>query len=80
MDYIRQTYGIPIFRGMRVRFHFLVSAHVPGATSQTGSIKSADQYLYVLLDGEKKPRRFHPTWLITYYNPDGTELTSYGDD
>ena len=71
--YVRRAYGVPARTGGRVHVHLLMP------TSQTGTIKSADHYLYVLMDGEKEPRRFHPTHCLDYLNPDGTVAASYGD-
>lgn len=77
--YIRQYYGVPAEVGMRVKFHFLINPF-GNPTSQTGVIKGADHHLFVLLDGEKKPRRFHPTWLISYLDEHGNTIKEYGDD
>jgi len=77
--YIRETYGIPIFIGQRVKFHFHVPSHILGATSQGGWITGASNHIHVILDGEHHARAFHPAWLVTYYNPDGTEMVSFGD-
>lgn len=73
-DYIRKTYGAPAAVGGRVRIGLLMPV------SQTGTIKSADHYLYVLMDGEKDTRRFHPTHCIDYLNHDGSVAASYGDE
>lgn len=76
-EYIRNTYGVPAFVGGRVITHV---HQIPRNTTFTGTIKGADHYLYVLLDGEKKPRRYHPTHCIDYLNPDGSVAASYGDE
>lgn len=71
--YVRKIYGVPAYVGGRVRIGTLMPV------SQTGTIKAADSYLYVLMDGEKDVRRFHPTSCIDYLNEDGTVAAHYGD-
>jgi hypothetical protein len=56
MDYIRAAYGVPAKRGGRIQYR-----------GQLGTITGADGgYLRIRLDGEKRSKRFHPTWLIEY--------------
>ena len=79
-EYVRSTYGVPARVGGRVKIGFVIGPFDKMSVAQTGVIKGADHHLFVLMDGEKKPRRFHPTWLITYLNDDGTVAARYGDD
>lgn len=62
MGYIRKTYSVPAKVGMRVIYTGDASGEY-----RRGTIRGADgSYLRVLLDGEIKPRRFHPTWELLY--------------
>jgi hypothetical protein len=64
LEYIRKTYGVPAFRGARVRYETR-----KGRQPWFGRITSADgAYLRILRDGDKRtyPARFHPTWGMTY--------------
>lgn len=54
--YIRNYYKVPAKRGMRVV-----------ANGRPGTIVSfPGAYLGIRLDGEKRTRRYHPTWRIEY--------------
>ncbi len=56
MQYIRDYYGVPAKRGMRI-----VVDGMPG------EIRGArGQYLRVLIDGDAKLTDCHPTWEIEY--------------
>lgn len=57
MDYIRRAYGVPAKRGGRVRVRF---DHPDEWNGREGTITSATRYIFVRLDGEKRPDRFHP--------------------
>lgn len=60
MKIIRDGYGVPAYRGARVRYQF-------NKDIKFGTIKSAkDGYINILLDGDKRTLPFHPTWSITY--------------
>lgn len=60
MSYIRKVYGVPAYRGKRVLY-------TGGPVARWGTIKSASgSYLSILLDGDKHPGRFHPTWELKY--------------
>lgn len=60
IEYIRKTYGIPAKRGGRV-------IYTGSGKIQQGTIKSARAgYLMILLDGDKWPKTFHPTWCLEY--------------
>ncbi|MFB6392585.1 hypothetical protein [Polymorphospora lycopeni] len=56
MQYIRNYYGVPAKRGMRV-----VADGKPGVI--TGTIAAS---LRIRLDGEKHSAPWHPTWRIEY--------------
>lgn len=56
MEYIRLKYRVPAKRGARIKY-----SGIPGKI--TGSDGG---YLLIKLDGEKKSKRFHPTWNIEY--------------
>lgn len=63
LPYIRKTYGVPAYRGQRVRFK--KENHKP----KFGRITSAKgPYIKIFFDGDLKtyPAVFHPTWNITY--------------
>lgn len=63
---IRKCRGVPAKRGMRVYYKH---------EQRYGTIKSAQQgYLMILLDGDKCPLTFHPTWELVYLDKDGSEL------
>lgn len=54
--YVRAVYGVPAKRHMRVI-----------AIGRPGTIVSfPGQYIGVRLDGERRVRRYHPTWHIEY--------------
>jgi hypothetical protein len=55
-DYVRQRYGVPARRGMRV-----VADGNPGRITS-----GAGNYIRVLIDGEKRPSTWHPTWHMEY--------------
>lgn len=61
MNYIRRAYGVPVKRGGRVRY----TGGLCG--ERLGTIKSArGGYLNILLDGDRWPLPFHPTWKLEY--------------
>ena len=58
MKQIRESRGVPAKRGMRVYFEH---------GNRFGRIVSAKGgYLKILLDGDKHPGFYHPTWKIDY--------------
>lgn len=60
---IRRTRRVPAKRGMRVRYKY---------EDRLGTITSArGGYLKILLDGDKFPKVFHPTWMLDYLGEDG---------
>ncbi|WP_454667882.1 hypothetical protein [Acinetobacter calcoaceticus] len=59
MEAIRKMYGVPAKRGMRV-----VASGKPGVI--TGTRKDGTMHLTIRLDGESKPKNFHPTWEMEY--------------
>ena len=68
MDYVREAYGVPAKRGMRVRL-----ASDPGGVV-LGRVTSATHYVFVRWDGSgHHPWPYHPTDLV-YLAEDGTEL------
>ncbi len=61
MNYIRQYYRVPAKRGGRIKYL--------GGTGgpRFGTIKSAKgPHLRILLDGDRWPGHFHPTWKLEY--------------
>lgn len=55
-DYVRETYGVPAKRGMRVTMN-----------GKPGVITGASgQYVLVRFDGQKNSSRCHPTWEMNY--------------
>ena len=68
LAYIRKTYGVPAKRGARVEFQ----SDKPGHGPWRCTITSADgAYLRLRRDGDTRtyPARFHPTWGLTYLEP-----------
>ncbi len=60
LQYIRRTYLVPAYRGMRVRY-------TGGGTPQEGRIVCArGARLGVRFDGEQFTKTLHPTWEIEY--------------
>jgi len=56
MEYIRIMYGVPAKRGGKVKCGQL-----------NGTITGSDSgYLLIRLDGDKRSKRYHPTWNVTY--------------
>lgn len=54
MAYVREQYGVPAKRGMRVK--------VFGASGfQMGTVTRATHYVFIRLDGSKHSRPYHPT-------------------
>lgn len=54
--YVRAYYGVPAKRGTRVTI-----------CGKPGRITSgAGNYIRVLMDGERKPGIYHPTWRVDY--------------
>lgn len=74
MDDIRNTYGVPAKRGMRVRY-----------TDQSGAIwngritSARNQYLRVLVDdrvdGYRGRLLLHPTWRVEYLKVPHAQLS-----
>lgn len=60
MEYIRKNYGVPAKRGARIEY---AAFEPPKAGTIVGS-KGA--HLRIRLDGQKKIKSYHPTWLIKY--------------
>lgn len=60
LQWIRATYGVNPKRGGRVEYS-------GDGQARLGTIKSArDGRLRILIDGEKRPKKFHPTWALRY--------------
>ena len=79
LEWIRQTLHAPAYIGGRVHVH----VHIPGRpqdAAQTGVIKGGDDELYILFDGDKTPTRHHPRNCIDYFDKDGNEIASFGDE
>jgi hypothetical protein len=68
MDYVREFYGVPAKRGMRVR-----ESSEGRRCIREGRIASASHYVFVILDGDTRSSTYHPTDLI-YLGPDGEVL------
>lgn len=65
MQYIRDTYGVPARRGMRIEYQ----PDKEGHAAWQGVITSAENgYLRIRRDGDKNtyPAQFHPEWGMTY--------------
>lgn len=57
---IRKAYSVPCKRGGQVIYR-------GRGTEERGTITSAKgAHLMIKLDGESKPRKFHPTWELQY--------------
>lgn len=62
LEYINKTYGLNARIGQRVRY-------TGGEEPVEGTITGVrDQYVRILLDGEKKPKNFHPIWELEYHD------------
>ena len=62
-EYVRNYYGIPAKRGMRVL-----------ADGKLGTVIGFDgAHLRIRLDGEKRTSYWHPTWRIEYQPTEHTE-------
>jgi hypothetical protein len=61
MSYIRTAYQVPAKRGGRVRY---IGTFVPLFGTIVGATKSG--HLKVRMDGDKRAKKYHPTWLMTY--------------
>jgi hypothetical protein len=60
MDYIRDAYQVPAKIGGEV-------IYTGSRLTQRGTITGAKgAHLMILLDGETKPSKFHPTWELHY--------------
>ncbi|HHM8388540.1 TPA: hypothetical protein ACRNQE_000141 [Pseudomonas aeruginosa] len=60
MEFIRMAYNVPCKRGGKVIYR-------GRGTDEHGTITSAKgAHLMIKLDGESRPRRFHPTWALLY--------------
>ncbi|HDY6857536.1 TPA: hypothetical protein RRC65_006157 [Pseudomonas aeruginosa] len=60
MEFIRKAYAVPCKRGGQVIYR-------GRGTEERGTITSAKgAHLMIKLDGESRPRRFHPTWALQY--------------
>lgn len=67
--YVKTCYKVPIFKGQRIEMD-----------GKPGTVKGdRGNYVKVLFDGEKVAQYCHPTWRMTYFNPDGTVAAQYGD-
>lgn len=71
MAQIRKQRGVPAKRGMRV--HYVNK-------DRYGRIVSARcGYLKILLDGDKHPGHYHPTWMLDYLDDKGNVIHSTRD-
>ena len=63
LEYIRNTYKVPAYRGVRVRY-----TDEKGRSYEGVITSSNGQYLRIRRDGESRtyPAYFHPTWNIEY--------------
>lgn len=61
-DYVRRTYGVPAYIGVRVR---LPNGREGNLVPVAGV---GDQYVHVRLDGQVHADRYHPTDGIDYLN------------
>ena len=60
MEWVRKAYSVPAKRGGRVEY-------TGSGKSWLGTITSAQGgRLRIRMDGQKRSRRFHPTWEILY--------------
>lgn len=60
LEYIRETYKVPTNKGQRV-------SYTGDGVARQGTIVGArNAHIMVLLDGDKKPGAYHPTWEMKY--------------
>ena len=63
MQYMRDTYGVPAKRGMRVKY-------TGGKTPRMGTITGTGGCgIMVRLDGDKISLPYHPKWKLEYMPP-----------
>lgn len=60
MDWIRNTYGVPAKRGVRVEY---TGGKEPALGTITGDNGG---HLLIRLDGQKHSNPYHPTWKLRY--------------
>lgn len=60
LEAVRAAYGVPAHRGTRVEYTAFGKVRGGVITSARGT------HLRIRLDGEQRPRLFHPTWCISY--------------
>ena len=66
MAHIRQTYGVPAKRGMRIEYSGNLDK---SGKPRLGTIAgSAGERLRIRMDGEPRTGIYHPTWKIKYLN------------
>jgi hypothetical protein len=73
MQRIREYYGVPAKRGMRIVYH---GAKRVRLGTITGS-DTAGMYLRIRLDGDRRSTLFHPTWQLEYLTEN--EMTTIYD-
>lgn len=60
MEWIAKTYCVPAKRNARVEY-------TGGGSPQHGTIVGANgPHLMIRLDGETRPRPYHPTWKLRF--------------
>lgn len=62
LQYIRDSYGVPAYRGRRVRYTGRGKERPMDGTILCAS----GPYLSVRFDGQKESSRLHPTWEVEY--------------
>jgi hypothetical protein len=69
LEYIRNYYRVPAYRGRRVRYTGGAVPRVREGTIVGGA--SGNAYLLIRLDGERHARPYHPTYELEYLAPAG---------
>ena len=56
LEYVRKTYQVPAYVGVRVT-----------VDGEDGTIVAGDNYIWVRFDGRGWESACHPTWKVTYH-------------
>ena len=68
LQHIRDSRGVPVKRGMRVRY-------TGGVAPKYGTVIGAKHgYVRIRIDGEKNAGSYHPTWELEYFDSEGVKV------
>lgn len=69
LDWIRRNYIVPARRGARIAYEGGIGAPRYGTV-----VGARQQYLKILMDGDRKPGLYHPTWSIRFLDATAPEV------